>query len=162
MAIKGAPTLPDQYQGKQVIINSDRLVFNAKDDSILMFTNQHISFSSLTGNIHFDMDGENNFVVNSDNIYLGINSAEKLSNEPAILGNKLAGTGEWLEELILTLQGLSNVLKVQYTGTSTAPGAPIAPNPANMQTLSDFDQALQDLNGDINDLMSTHVFIKDN
>ena len=36
------PTDPHLYQGKQVIINSDRLVFNAKDDSILLYSDKAI------------------------------------------------------------------------------------------------------------------------
>tara|TARA_R110002020_G_scaffold205522_2_gene410158 strand:+ start:64 stop:177 length:114 start_codon:yes stop_codon:yes gene_type:complete len=32
------PTAPNLFQGNQVIINSDRLLFNAKDDSILLFS----------------------------------------------------------------------------------------------------------------------------
>ena len=32
------PKQPNTYQGTQVIINSDRLLFNAKDDSILLFS----------------------------------------------------------------------------------------------------------------------------
>ena len=47
------PESPSTYQGKQVIINSDRLLFNAKDDSILLFSDKAIGFST-NGSIHFD------------------------------------------------------------------------------------------------------------
>ena len=47
------PTPPDLYQGNQVIINSDRLLFNAKDDSIFLFSKESIGFSA-NGSIHFD------------------------------------------------------------------------------------------------------------
>ena len=36
------PESPNEYQGKQVIINSDRLLFNAKDDSIFLFSDKQI------------------------------------------------------------------------------------------------------------------------
>ena len=36
------PTQPDKYNGKQILITSDRLIFNAKDDSILLFSNKAI------------------------------------------------------------------------------------------------------------------------
>ena len=68
------PESGDVYQGKQVIIDSDRLLFNAKGDSILLFSNKAIGFSTK-GSIHFDTSNEkegNNpskFVVNSPNIY---------------------------------------------------------------------------------------------
>ena len=47
------PTSTTDYQGKQVIIDSDRLLFNAKNDSILLFSDKAIGFSTR-GSIHFD------------------------------------------------------------------------------------------------------------
>ena len=32
------PEQPNIYQGKQAIINSDRILFNVKEDSILLFS----------------------------------------------------------------------------------------------------------------------------
>ena len=37
-----SPDAPSVYSGKQVIINSDRLLFNAKNDSILIIADQSI------------------------------------------------------------------------------------------------------------------------
>ena len=31
------PAQPNLYQGKQIVLNSDRILFNAKNDSILLF-----------------------------------------------------------------------------------------------------------------------------
>ena len=39
---KNPPTNPDQYKQPQVLINSDRLVFNAKTDSILLSAEKSI------------------------------------------------------------------------------------------------------------------------
>ena len=47
------PEAPGTYQGNQVIINSDRLLFNAKTDSILLFSDKAIGFST-NGSFHFD------------------------------------------------------------------------------------------------------------
>ena len=47
------PENPNSYTGNQVIINSDRLLFNAKEDSILFYSNKAIGFST-NGNFHFD------------------------------------------------------------------------------------------------------------
>ena len=44
------PDAPEIYQGKQVIINSDRLLFNAKDDAILLFSNKAIASSLALNN----------------------------------------------------------------------------------------------------------------
>ena len=63
------PESPGVYQGKQVIINSDRLIFNAKTDSILLYSNEVIGFST-NGSIHFD--SLDKCVINSSEIYLGL------------------------------------------------------------------------------------------
>ena len=67
------PEAPNNYIGKQVIINSDRLIFNAKNDSILLFSDKAIGFST-NGGFHFDTspEKESKFIVNSPNIYLGL------------------------------------------------------------------------------------------
>ena len=67
------PENPNTYQGNQVIINSDRLVFNAKQDAILLYSDKAMGFSTK-GNFHFDTDNSENtkFIVNAPNIYLGI------------------------------------------------------------------------------------------
>ena len=81
------PERGDLYQGKQVIIDSDRLLFNAKDDSILLFAKQSIGFST-NGSIHFDTSDQkegdklSKFVINSPNIYLGLKYDKNLPTEP--------------------------------------------------------------------------------
>ena len=67
------PTNTNDYLGKQVIINSDRLLFNAKDDSILLFSDKAIGFRTK-GSIHFDtsQSKESKMVINTPNIYLGL------------------------------------------------------------------------------------------
>ena len=84
------PDAPGTYQGKQVIINSDRLLFNAKNDSILLFSDKAIGFSTK-GSFHFDtsQSDESKFVVNAPNIYLGLSDEGNLPLEPAVLGDKL-------------------------------------------------------------------------
>ena len=84
------PDKPDVYQGKQVIINSDRLLFNAKTDSILLFSNKVIGFST-NGSFHFDTspNEESKFVVNSPKIYLGLEYDDTLPTQPAVLGEEL-------------------------------------------------------------------------
>ena len=64
--MKYIPEHPNIYQGNQVIINSDRLIFNAKADSILLYSDKAIGFST-NGSFHFDTanDDDNKFIVNS-------------------------------------------------------------------------------------------------
>ena len=124
------PTNTNDYLGKQVIINSDRLLFNAKDDSILLFSDKAIGFSTK-GSIHFDTSSNKNskLVINTPNIYLGLKSDKNLPTEPAILGNEL---DDWLggvNGLLDILEGIISdiIVKVSYT----APGGFTGPNPAN-------------------------------
>ena len=102
------PERGDLYQGKQVIIDSDRLLFNAKDDSILLFAKQSIGFST-NGSIHFDTSDQkegdklSKFVINSPNIYLGLKYDKNLPTEPALLGDEF---DEWANELLDCIDGL--------------------------------------------------------
>ncbi len=90
--MKFIPESPNIYQGNQVVINSDRLLFNAKTDAILLYSDKAIGFST-NGNFHFDTDnsGDAKFVVNSPNIYLGLGNQRtgELPTEPAVLAFKL-------------------------------------------------------------------------
>jgi hypothetical protein len=85
------------YLGNQIIINSGRVTLNSKDDSIFLFGKKAIGFSSA-GTINFDSDDK--FIVNSPQIYLGLDSVE-----PLVKGNQL--------ELILNdiLDSLNNLGK---------------------------------------------------
>ena len=85
------PESPETYKGSQVIINSDRLLFNAKKESILLFSDKVIGFST-NGSFHFDTSPEeanSKFVVNSPKIYLGLRYNNTLPENPAVLGNEL-------------------------------------------------------------------------
>ena len=55
---------PSTYIGNQVLINSDRLVFNAKKESILLYSDKVIGFST-NGSFHFDTspDPESKFIL---------------------------------------------------------------------------------------------------
>ena len=86
------------YDDNQIIINSDRLIFNAKQDSILFSSNKVIGFNT-NGSFHFD--SEKNFIVNSSKIILGLkktaDGAIVYGQEPAILGHQL---DEFISQLL--------------------------------------------------------------
>jgi hypothetical protein len=128
------PDAPHIYQGKQVIIDSDRLIFNAKEDSILLFSDDAIGFST-NGSFHFDTSDNinNKFVVNAPNIYFGLKDGD-LPTEPIILGHKMQ---EWMVGDDLT-DGLLDVLEdildmingeISYMAP---PSGPTTPNAANI------------------------------
>ena len=130
------PERGDLYQGKQVIIDSDRLLFNAKGDSILLFSNKAIGFST-NGSIHFDTsdqkegDKASKLVINSPNIYLGLKYDKNLPTEPALLGDEF---DEWANELLDCIDGLMDdiVGKISYM----APNGLTGPGPTNEEMLS--------------------------
>ena len=132
------PELPEIYQGNQVIINSDRLLFNAKTDSIFLYSDKAIGFST-NGSIHFDTskekDGEeaSNFIINSPNIYLGLTYNDRLPTNSAVLGDELE---LWLDDLLECVEGLIDDITTKVSYMTTAPGTPTAPNPANTAMLS--------------------------
>ena len=134
------PDAPEIYQGKQVIINSDRLLFNAKDDAILLFSNKAIGFST-NGSIHFDTsdkkDGDNasKVVINSPNIYLGLKR-------------------EYGEDILECFEGLIDDLVTKVAFITTAPGAPTGPNPSNKTMLSLRKQQIEDLKDNIQNFKS--------
>jgi len=148
------PEAPQNYIGKQVIINSDRLIFNAKDDSILLFSDKAIGFST-NGDFHFDTfnNGTNKFIVNAPKIYLGLRFDNTYANEPAVLGNQ---TEKWLNELIDVISGILDDIrqKVSYNCTGTVTGARATYNKTALQGRYDD---LADLKNSIKDIMSKRI-----
>jgi hypothetical protein len=109
---KSAPTSPDKFAGEQIILNSGRLLFNTKTDSILFSSKKTINLNSIES-INIDSP---TFVANSKNIFLG----DKNATEPVILGNTFLND---LRQLLNQLITLSTALQSPI-GT---PG-PSAPN----------------------------------
>ena len=142
------PITTTDYQGKQVIIDSDRLLFNAKDDSILLFSNKAIGFSAQDS-IHFNTspNNESKIVINTPNIYLGLKRNNNLPTEPAVLGDQL---GDWLggmNGLLDLIEGIIDdiILKVTYT----APGGYTGPCFENFNTFRIRRNEIQDLRDNI-------------
>ena len=127
------PIPPDLYHGNQVIINSDRLLFNAKNDSIFLFSK---------------------FIVNSPNIYLGLDSKGNIPTEPALLGNL---TEEWLNDILEMIEGLIDDLTMKVSYMTTFPGSPTAPNPANVGMLSLRKQQINLLKKSIKNIKSKNT-----
>ena len=96
-----SPSSPDQYSGKQVILNSGRLVFNSTQDHILLSSNQTIGFNAVSG---FNFDTKSNFVVNAPTIKLG----GKNATEPILKGDT---TVQILTDLIDELYKLTIALQ---------------------------------------------------
>ena len=96
------PTFPSQYKNPQVILNSDRIVINAKTDSILLSAQQSIGMST-NGSVNIDATS---YYISSNDIKLG----SKNATQPVLLGND---TIEVLKQLANAIKDLASILQVQ-------------------------------------------------
>lgn len=108
------PTQPNQYSGKQVILNSGRLVFNTTIDHLLLSSKKSINLNAIES-INFDTTG--NVILSSDKVFLG----SKDATEPVLLGNS---TITLLRTLLTQLASLTQALSTQV---GVPAGAPLAP-----------------------------------
>mgnify|MGYP001296386832 CR=1 FL=1 len=151
------PKSPESYIGNQVIINSDRLLFNAKTDSILLYSDKAIGFSTK-GNFHFDNDNsedsESKFIVNSPSIYLGLEFDNSLPEQPAVLADNLIESLEDILDLILTVY---SDITFQVAFLSMPPGSPTAMNPNNIQILNKRNTKITTLKENLQDIKSKKI-----
>ena len=96
------PTLPSEYQGQQILLNSGRLVFNSKSDHILLSSAVSINLNAIKT---INIDAGRKFTVFSERIFLG---KEELAIEPLLYGNK---TAEILRKLVRSLKPLIETLE---------------------------------------------------
>ena len=101
-ALSPAPLLPREFFNPQIILNSERLIFNATTDSILASAQDSISLSS-----------DNQIGLTSKNVNISGQSIKlggPTANEPAILGgafmNQFRQLVEQIQVMALALSGL--------------------------------------------------------
>ncbi len=129
------------YKGNQVIIASDRVVLNAKDDAVLIFSKKTIGFSSA-GSIHFNSDDV--MIMNSPKIYLGLDAKENL-----VKGQKLKKY----------LSDLNSVLIKVATSLSTSTGLPTGVPMLQLNTAGqELLRVAQDLQSQIDQILSKDNF----
>ena len=149
------PESPDTYQGNQVILNSDRLLFNAKSDSILLFSDKAIGFST-NGSFHFDTspNEESKFIINSPQIYLGLEFDDTLPTQPAVLGEEL---GELLEGVLDLIDDVIDDICTKVTYVVTPPGGLTGMNPANSTIVQCLEEEIQAVRNNLDDMMSQNT-----
>ena len=155
--MKFIPESPNTYQGNQVIINSDRLVFNAKKDTILLYSDKAIGFTT-NGNFHFDTDNseDTKFIVNSPNIYLGIGNLRtgELPTEPAVLGHELK---ELLIQILDLLEMVSLDMCYNIAHITTADGTPTGMNPGNFGIFQAQLSEISNVRSNLDDILSQNT-----
>tara|TARA_R110000803_G_scaffold14714_3_gene40911 strand:+ start:111 stop:1343 length:1233 start_codon:yes stop_codon:yes gene_type:complete len=109
-----SPTAAPIFNTEQVILNSGRLLFNAKSDSILLSSFDTINLNSVNS-VNIDTPKT---IVSSPKIYLG----DKNATEPIILGDKFLSD---FSSLMTSLISLCSAL-----GTPIGTPIPFVPNVA--------------------------------
>lgn len=149
---------PEIYQGKQVIITSDRLIFNAREDSIFS-SDSTIAFST-NKDFHINTsDGPNGkFALNSPKIHLGlVKDGGDLADNPAVKGQELE---KLLSDILDHLNQLYNVVLPTLHQITTLPGLPTIPSPANAGLVSPLSAQLTTFKGRLKEIKSKNVYIK--
>jgi hypothetical protein len=134
------PQTPDQYAGKQIIINSGRLVFNSTVDHILLSSKKSVNLNAVE-NVNIDSP---NTTIQSEKVYLG----SKNATEPVLLGDSTIST---LNNLITNLNAF---LQVCSKVVSTSPGTGIGPLNA---AADQFSAKLKTIQGNLEKLKSNTV-----
>lgn len=104
------PTTPEEYSGKQILINSGRLVFNTTQDHLLLTSKKSINLNAVSS-VNIDTK---EYIVKSNVIKLG----SKEATEPILKGNALVTE---LQNLIAQIQLLTIALQA-VPQTSAAAG----------------------------------------
>ena len=121
------PTNPDQYKSPQVLINSDRLVFNAKTDSILLSAEKSIFLGSNNSvNIHTPKT-----ILSSPSIKLG----DKDATESIILGDKFLTNLEELTKALNTLCTALETTSLDWPAGQPVPASTIVAAAQGLKTI---------------------------
>jgi hypothetical protein len=132
------PDKADSYQGSQVLINSGRLFFNAKEESILFSATAAVAGNAST----ISFDGIDYVALDATKVYLGTEAFGE--REPVLLG---ATTQDWMRQLLSELERLGKALAGVVPAGSSAGGlTQIKSHGASMSSpLGQIKKAIDDL-----------------
>jgi len=94
------------YEGSQVMINSDRLVFNTKADSIILNSQSTISLTSLNTTGIYSQEGDVVIQSAKNNIRLG----DAKASQSVMLGDAFLDD---FEKLLVKLQAMAQTLSIE-------------------------------------------------
>jgi hypothetical protein len=112
-------TLPSQFTNPQIILNSDRIVLNAKTDSVLISGEKSVEIFS---NSNVNIESTSEIDITSKLVKLGSTNA----NQAVLLGDN---TIFYLKALILEVENLAIALK----SVQNWPGGVPTPNPTLLE-----------------------------
>jgi len=137
----------DKYVGKQILIDSDRLVFNGRNDSI--FSSRNLFVFKTDGEFH--INSKSDAFLNASKVYIGPIENGQDVNIPAVRSRELKLL---LEDLIGSLELF---FQIQYPQTSGLMG----PNPAvNLGLTQTILKDLAKIKVRLDEIDSKNVFIK--
>jgi hypothetical protein len=137
------PITPASYTNPQIILNSYRIVLNAKNDSVLISGQNSVGISS-NGSVNLESTSEMN--LSSKLVRLGGTNA----NQSVLKGDE---TVAYLKILITELQNLSEALKVVQDWPS---GAPV-PNPVILTAANSALEVFENVYNEIDSVKSKTV-----
>jgi hypothetical protein len=137
------PISPSQYSNPQIIFNSDRIILNAKSDSILISGQNSIGLSS---NGSINVESTDSINISSKLINLG----DKNATQSVLKGDD---TVEYLKILIKELQNITEALKV----IQDWPGGVATPNPIALTVANSSLQVFNKVYNQIDDIKSKIV-----
>jgi hypothetical protein len=137
------PTTPSSFIAPQIILHSDRIILNAKSDSILISGQKSVGLSS-NSSINIESINEINLV--SKLTRLGSKSA----NQSVLRGDE---TVEYLKIIINELQNIAEALKVVQDWPSGAP----TPNPVILTTANSALKVFENVYNQIDNVKSKIV-----
>tara|TARA_R110002020_G_scaffold127155_1_gene285324 strand:- start:1187 stop:2479 length:1293 start_codon:yes stop_codon:yes gene_type:complete len=139
---KTPPTKPDQYKSPQVLINSDRLVFNAKTDSILLSAEKSIFLGTTNKDSSVNIQSPKT-VISSPLINLG----DKDATEPLVKGQVLYNN---LDLMVKSLIQIVDILEMNQLW----PGGVAAPDGGTSLVARSTKDALEDVKKDLVNILS--------
>ena len=124
------PIIPELYTGKQILLNSGRLVFNAKNDHIILSADKSIHLVS-NNSLNFDTTDKISMTTNvsfgkitltSPNVYLGSDVGNEgyvgANIQSLVLGENLIQT---LTSIINALEGIGGAMRTANAGGIVIP-----------------------------------------
>jgi hypothetical protein len=142
---KTSPTYPSKYILPQILLNSNQIAINSKEDSILLSSKKSIGLSCFE---EINLIGTN-IVLDASSLYLG----SKDATEPVLLGNKTITT---LKQITSLLKSITTVLQLDQLFPA---GIPIPNGPLNTISLT-ATQLLANIELSLDNLKSTTVKVK--
>jgi hypothetical protein len=133
------PTSVSQYEGNQIILNSGRLVFNAKSDSILLLAGKTIQLSC---NETLGIDAKQ-ISLTADKVYLG--------SSEGIEGSKIQSVvlGENLNAVLSEISTFLTTLSIAFKTATYTTDTPIGPTQVPITSLNAISAEAETLSRDI-------------